>query len=267
MQLTYGKSQLFTNAARKRHPFLARIIYRLLGVTHIGSYARSLIFRRLLKQVPVRGFRKILDFGCGFGDHAFMLAEGLNEVQITALDIDTNKIQAVEEGKNKLDLSNVHPHLGMIQALPQRDFDFIYSIDVFHCIAPEEMPFEEVMEHLKPGGFFLVKMPNRVQSSILPMRWFKEHQHSVEEKHIGQVFELYDLVAKFQEQGFNIIHCSYSDGVLARLAWEINYLSYHWGKIPLFLFLPLSKFLVTLDHIVHNQNGGNTIQVIGQKPN
>jgi hypothetical protein len=127
------------------------------------------------------------------------------------------------------------------------------------------MPFKSVYERLKPGGHFLVKIPNVTQKTIFPESLFEEHQEWLEEEHVGQVYDLETLKARFTSENFEIVHASYSDGYLSRFAWELAYLGKKAGTITQVITLPIAKGLIHMDRWFHRGTWGNAIQVIGRK--
>lgn len=266
MNYAFGINQQYTSKKMLNRPMLASLVKWVFGYTNVGNYARSRVFKRLLKKLPLVTFNKILDLGCGFGEYSFMLAKKLEYAEITALDPDPSKIDILKKTLKRVHAPNISLHNGKIASMSDDDYDFIYSIDVFEHIPVDNMPFFKCYNKLKKGGFLLIKMPSKKQVTILPDRYFEEHHQWLEEEHPGQVFELEDLVAKLKEEGFKIIYADYQDGLLARLGWEISYLSKKIGPLFQLITLPLAKALVILDPIFKRSQRGNTIQVIARKP-
>lgn len=265
MSYVFGINQQYTSKTMQNWPVLATLVKWIFGYTNIGNYARARVFKKLLKKLPLVTFNKILDLGCGFGEYSFMLAKKLEFAEITSLDPDRSKIDLLRETLERIDTSNINLHNGKIASLSEDNYDFIYSIDVFEHIPENSMPFGKCYNKLNKGGFLLVKMPSRKQITIFPDRFFEDHHQWLEEEHPGQVFELRDLVGKLKEEGFKIIYAGYHDGLLARLAWEISYLSKKIGLLFQLITLPLAKILVVLDPIFKGSKRGNTIQVIARK--
>lgn len=267
MNVTFGKQQAQMSQRMQRYPVLAQWISRIFGYTLVGNYARALTFKKILRELPLASFRKVLDLGCGFGEYSFMMSEALPNAQVTALDINAKAVARIDEVKKEGKINNLNTHLGTIDTLavegPQ--FDFVFTIDVFEHIAVEEMPFQEVYKKLNPGGYFLVKIPSRDQLTILPESWFEDHHDWLEDEHIGQVYDLEGLKQRIEKEGFEVVYAAYGDGWLSRLAWEIGYLSHKAGPVLQLLCLPFAKLLVLLGMRLHRGKGGNTIQVIGRK--
>lgn len=265
MNLTFGIAQVHTSARMKNNPGLAKVFHQIFGYTNLGNYARFTIFKKLVRQVPLPEQAKILDLGTGYGEYAISLAGALPKAKVYALDIDSERILTLRTALEKNGITNISTYCQKVETTFLSDLDFVFAIDVFEHIRPEEMPFESVHQRLASGGHFLVKIPNVTQKTIFPESWFEEHQDWLEEEHVGQVYNLEGLKTRFLQEGFEIVHASYTDGYLSRLGWELAYLGKKQGLIGQLLSLPLAKGLVLLDRLVHRGTWGNAIQVIGKK--
>lgn len=264
---TFGKTQVLTSNRMVNQPTLGKLVYKIFGYTSLGNYARSQVFIKLLRNLPVENFRSILDLGCGMGEYSFMMAESLPDAKVTAIDLLPDRVAAVNRAKEKLNIRNLEVYRNKIEELPaDKTFDFIFSVDVFEHIPPDEMPFKEAYRRLTPGGRFLVKIPNKKQQTFLPERFFEEHNEWLEHEHVGQVYDLEGLKKRFGKENFVVEYAAYADGPLSRLAWEGAYLAKKGGALLHLLLLPLCKALVKLDLMLfRNPRRGNTIQVIGRK--
>lgn len=265
LALTFGTQQIHTSERMRKHPGMARIFRSLFGYTNLGNYARFSIFKRLVQAIELPEDPKILDLGAGYGEYSFSLANALPEARITALDIDKKRVRTLQHAIDSSETQNIRPFHGYLEELYEGEFDFIYSIDVFEHIKPEEMPFTAARIRLNPGGYLMVKMPSKKQLTILPEAWFEDHQEWLEDEHIGQVYELEDLKARFEKEGFEVVEAFYSDGWWSRLGWELAYLGKKAGVITQLLSLPIAKVMVWIDRLVHTGKSGNAIQVIAKK--
>lgn len=266
-KFTYGKSQVLTSDKMKKYPKLSKLTYSVFGYTNVGNYARSKVFIKLLNKLDLSKVKTILDLGCGLGEFSFMISDAMPNAKITSLDVDKDRLEKVKGTKDQLNYDNIELFHGMVHEFPKDEyFDLIFSVDVFEHILKENMPFEDAYKKLKPGGHLIVKMPNITQLTIFPDSWFKEHQDWLDDEHIGQVYNLDDLRNRFIKAGFEIEEAHYSDGYWSRLAWETGYFAKRGGMFTQLLFLPLSKFFVSIDQMGSNGKKGNAIQVIGRKP-
>ncbi|NVK84612.1 MAG: class I SAM-dependent methyltransferase [Cytophagia bacterium] len=265
MELSFGTAQVYTSERMKKAPVLAKLFHKIFGYTNVGNYARFTVFKELIKRIPLKENAKILDLGTGYGEYSFSLAKALPDSQVHSLDIDRDRIKSVNGAITKSGIKNIQTHCSYTEQLEEKDFDFAFSIDVFEHIAPKEMPFKAVYERLKPGGYFMVKMPYITQRTILPERLFEDHQEWLEDEHIGQVYNLFSLKTRFIKEGFKVVYASYSDGWYSRLAWEIAYLGKKMGVVGQLITLPIAKMLIHFDRAFHINTWGNAIQVIGVK--
>lgn len=267
MGVIFGSHQTITSQRMSSRPRLAKLISRIFGYTNVGNFARSLVFRKLMKRMPLEELVEVLDLGCGFGEYAVMMSKAFPHAQVTGLELHKRKTELLDKIKAEEGLSNLSSHLGLIETLPEgKQFDLIYSVDVFEHILEPDMPFSQAFERLNSGGRLLVKMPSKEQHIIAPESWFVDYKAWLDEEHIGQVYELEDLTERFKKEGFEIEYAAYSDGWLSRLGWELSYFGKRMGPAIQLAVLPWSKLFVRIDNLKSRRNRGNAIQVIGRKP-
>lgn len=262
----FGKYQYFVSDRMRKSPVTSKIINKIFGITTIGAYGRQLIFRRLISYVPMDKLNRILDLGCGQGEFSFMIADAHKKATVDAIDLDEHAINKIEETVNHFKIENLKALNCRVQDLDRKEYyDLIFSVDVFEHILEEEMPFSACYERLKEGGYLIIKMPNKNNRGIAPDSWFKDFNEWKDIEHVGQVYDLPDLVARFEKEKFRVIASFYSDGILARAGWELNYFMRKGGHIPHLISLPISKMMMKIDKLFVNKKRGNYIQVVGQK--
>ena len=110
-----------------------------------------------------------------------------------------------------------------------------------------------------------MKMPSKIQKTVLPERWFSKHDQWLEDEHIGQVYTLEDLKRRMVYEGFHIEQAFYTDGKVSRLSWELGYLSRKLGVVAQLILLPFLKGLILFDRLVFDDQSGNSIQIVGRK--
>lgn len=202
LQFDFGKSQLLTSERMNRNPTLSRIVYKIFGYTNVGNWARSLVVTDLFRKLPLTNFKNIMDLGAGLGEFSFMLSEALPHAKITALEILPDRLEILNKTKTAGNFKNIEIYPDKIESLSGKEiYDFIFAVDVFEHIYKEEMPFKACYEKLKPGGFLMVKIPNITQRTILPDSWFEEHNHWLDDEHVGQVYDLNGLKERFESEG------------------------------------------------------------------
>ena len=251
----------------RRSPRLSRFINSVFGYTNIGNYARSRVVIDLFRKLPMKDFERVMDLGAGLGEFTFMLADEMPSTKFLAVEILPERIERLREISVEFGYRNVEIYPDLIETLDlNAAFDFIFAIDVFEHIAEEKMPFKDCYVRLKPGGYLMVKIPNIKQRTVLPERFFEDHNKWLEGAHVGQIYDLEKLTKRFEDEGFTIAHSSASDGILSRIAWEVGFLTRKAGPVMQLAFLPMCKGLILLDRFFFKSAAdGNAIQVIGRK--
>lgn len=117
-----------------------------------GFFIRGRL-RDLQRRLPV-GFhpRRILDFGCGVGDTAHLLAGLYPGARIVGLDNSRRSLEYARRTYGTDRISFYHPD-DFTRSDP---VDLCYSNGVFHHIPPETRPeiVARIRRDLRPGGFF-----------------------------------------------------------------------------------------------------------------
>ncbi len=125
--------------------------------THFGKEPETFEanFLAYLDPVPPSFFQgKLgLDAGCGFGRHIYQAsrfgAEMVGLDMSAAIDV-TRRATAA--------LPNVHLVQGDLlnPPLPERTFDFVYSLGVLHHLPEPQRGFESIVRLVKPGGMVMI---------------------------------------------------------------------------------------------------------------
>lgn len=123
----------------------------LIFLIHMKSYAHAMTI--------VRG-KRVLDFGCGTGYGANMLAGHVEDV--TAVDISEG---AISDAAKSYPASNLHfqriePIESRALPFPDSNFDDVISFQVIEHIEHVDRYLNEIRRVLKPGGRLLLTTPN-----------------------------------------------------------------------------------------------------------
>jgi SAM-dependent methyltransferase len=103
-----------------------------------------------------QGAISILEAGCG-NKWALDLA-GL-EYSLTGIDIDKNGLELRQKLQNDLNVA-IHGDLCSVE-MEESQFDVVYSSYVLEHVDGAELALENFLRWLKPGGFMLLKFPDR----------------------------------------------------------------------------------------------------------
>lgn len=113
---------------------------------------------RKFKNIMPSGDKKILDVGCGTGLFFCELASS-EDVELIGLDTlsDSNKIAVARGYKKVMDIDDLSS-----QSFPfgANEFDALVCKDVFEHLLEPKFALSEIYRVLKPGGMFLVHVPN-----------------------------------------------------------------------------------------------------------
>ncbi len=235
---------------------LKKIIYSsVFKPVHIGDYIRGLCFNKYIIQY-FPNFIKVMDAGCGNGNHSFMLVKKFPHLLIDAYDIKKFKtwnnnyknIQFFVKDLRDVKISNY--------------YDFCYSIDVIEHIPDNRLVFQNIFDALKPKGIFYLHVPSKIQKTILPKKYFNEFSKWAKEEHIGDMYNIKELEEILKKIGFNIVYSRKTFGFLGSISWELDRITDKRFKIKIIL-MPLLKLLGKID--CYLKIGKNGILIIAQK--
>jgi SAM-dependent methyltransferase len=226
-------------------------------IAHMGSYIRQLYFWRNCKRLDVRNFRDVLDAGCGPGDYALSFARKFPWLKVTGMDIEP-RVPVEDLPPNFLLRQGSLLDLGEDAA-----YDFIYCIDVLEHIPGNEKVMRNFYRALREGGYLYLHMPSRERKRIFPDRLYKEFDEWAEHEHIGEHYELAEIISALKGMGFEVIRGQYTFGLPGMLAWELDRMTDKRFKIKLML-MPVLKLLGRMS-VLTSRRRGNALLVLARK--
>lgn len=162
---------------------------------------------------------KVLDYGCGDGWTAALLADASESVR--AFDISGGRVEIVKKIIKENGITNLDVSVANGEELPYKDeeFDYVFGNAILHHI-PLEKCLPEIARVLKPGGRAAFGEPLAHNPVINFLRYI---HHNYMEKYIGTDKPLKDTDITDFEKYFSKV--------------EFNYSSFLLDKNPLFIAL------------------------------
>ena len=123
----------------------------------------------LRQRLPERGGRAV-DFGCGTGQHAWLLSRRFNEV--LAVDVSAPMLQFAERHRPSGNIC--YQHRDLMDVTPEQDgsFDFVLSTHTLHHVPDLAVALKQIRCLVRPGGR-LVLIDNVDPRRQAPRGWFR----------------------------------------------------------------------------------------------
>ncbi len=141
----------------------------------------------MLGLLPDLNGKKLLDLGCGTGEHlSLYLQRGAREV--IGVDLSASMLKQAEENLSKLKKTTPHfsakfrlyqQSMDNLEILSENDFDIITSSFAFHYIADFPALLEQIKQKLKPNGTLIFSQEHPIVTAfqgneISGERWQKD---------------------------------------------------------------------------------------------
>jgi len=145
--------------------FLTRLAFFIYGKAVYQSFA---------ERLPLEGWERVLDFGCGMGTVAYYAAKKLPYGQLTCLDVSRRWLDACR--KTLRSYGNILYLHGGYPLLASESFDVAYCHFVLHDIAESELErvIPALANTLKPGGILIFREPLREIKKICVIKLLME---------------------------------------------------------------------------------------------
>ena len=232
---------------------------RRLFLTHIGDYVRTIHLLRQLSTLPPGSLHNVLDAGCGDGHHSLLLAKRFPSFHVTGIDID---LRLAGNGFKTSNVTLVRDDLLNLEH--QQRYDFIFSIDVLEHIPDNQEVLRRLFAALRPGGYFYLHLPNKVQlRNILPSIFLKDFREWEEKEHVGILYDMHEIRSVLTQVGFDVINAQFTFGLLGKLAWEMDRAT---DKILLVkaLLMPFMKTAARISTLLNARQGD--LLLLSKKP-
>ncbi len=150
-------------------------------------YGKS-IYKGFADRLPLEGYERVLDFGCGMGTVAYYIVKRLNDGTLTCLDISKRWLLAC--CKTLRNYKNVTFLLAPYTILANETFDIVYCHFVLHDILDEELEtvVSTLVKSLKSGGSLQFREPlNQVAKLNRIKHLMNKNQLTLKESRITDI--------------------------------------------------------------------------------
>lgn len=236
--------------------FLKKCFRAYSSKAHVHNVMCDLALMKAISPPPQR----VLDFGCGIGLQAFLLAQngyevygletvedksldgffkGKGETHIASREASMRNVWSIVKAKVNVDLRF---YGGLKQPFTDGYFDVVFAYAVLEHIPPGDIPavMGEISRTLKPGGFlYIFQLPRRTSYTEFIARRLRMESHPY-------LWDMKSIEVRLKEAGFSAVYSERVDMMLNHPYQVVN---------PLFPILkPLNNLLVhtPLSYFAHH---------------
>lgn len=202
--------------------------FAIFGVADPAHYLHHRYLRRTLDRFGPDNPERILDAGCGAGDHSLYLAARYRSAEVLAIDINPERLPLLRESAASLGLTNIRFEPGDLTTLRTVDtYDLIVCIDVLEHIPAQGQAAANLVRALRPDGVLFAHIPT-VREVPVPLSRFLEDFHEwAEEEHTAVPLTFGRAAALFDDAGGEVLEArptfGYWTGELATSLFAMPY--------------------------------------------
>lgn len=168
---------------------------------NLRSEPQMLEYKAIAFRIAEDRPRRVLDWGCGWGQVAKLLHD--HGLDVTALDYRPDRNQGVEPLPR---FPEINAHLTpdpVLLPFETGSFDAVLSLGVLEHVADPDGSLEEIKRVLEPGGtFYVYKLPNRYSYLERLARLMGLYYHGANPD--DAVYDKRSAIALLAEHGFEI---------------------------------------------------------------
>lgn len=230
----------------------ARLLYRAMGVADAAHYLHHRLLERALRSFPDFEPRRILDAGCGAGDHSFYLARRFPNARVLGVDIDARLIDRNIATARLLGLTNVQfERADLTQAEFDTHFDLIVSVDVLEHIPAQQKALKNLSNALNPDGRVFFHIPTLREKPVPFSKWLNAFHEWAEEEHVADELTADEFSARVRSAGIEVTSArrtfGYFTGELATSLVALPYADSTRNRVLQAMVAPICRMLVLAD--------------------
>ena len=217
-----------------------RLLFRIMGVPDPAHYLHNLYLRRELERFGRFNPQRILDAGCGAGDHTFYLGRKYPGADVLGVDINAPRIRENQEIARQLGIANVRFEVAdLCETDFASQFDLVVSIDVLEHIVNQTGALANLSRALRPGGMAFFHVPTIRERPVPFSRWlagFHEwaaHEHLAEERTSDEFIKIVEACSLSIVRAYRTF--GYFTGELATSLFALPYRPTTFNRLALAL--------------------------------
>jgi SAM-dependent methyltransferase len=258
----FGEQRLYRPGA------VQRLLFRAMGVADPGHYLHHRYVRWGLSFLPAAPAR-ILDAGCGAGDHSFYLARRFPAAQVLGVDVDAARVARCSDAARRMGVANARFEVGDLTQLGHREaFDLVVSVDVLEHIVEQERAVGALRDALTPGGRFFFHIPTKRPKPVPFDRYLGAFHAWAAGEHVAEDRTAEEFVAVVRAAGLTVEEhrrtFGYYTGELATSLFNLPRAKSGLNQALQALLAPLCRALVLADTL-EPQATRYAVAVVGRR--
>lgn len=248
-----------------------RLLFRVLGVADPAHYLHHRYLRQALERhVDQANPQRILDAGCGTGDHAIYLAQRYPRAEVVGVDISPERVATVRQVARQLGLTNTRFEPADLTVLPfANEFDFVFSIDVLEHIIEQRKALSNLAGALRPGGIAFFHIPTARPRPVPFSRWLEDFHSWAEGEHLAEELTPSDFTQRVRETRLEVMDSratfGYLTGELATSLFALPYRNTPLNRVFQVALAPLCRLLALADSLDPSQTR-YAVAVLARRP-
>lgn len=247
-----------------------KLLFKIMAVADPAHYLHNLYLRKELGRLGPFNPRRVLDAGCGTGDHTLYLARKYPKAEILGVDINADRIRENQENARRLGIANVRfEAANLCEADFASRFDLVVSIDVLEHIVNQTGALANLSRALRPGGMAFFHIPTIRERPVPFSRWLTGFREWAAREHVADERTWEEFVEVVKACNLNVLRAyrtfGYFTGELATSLFALPYSPTKLNRALLALLALPCRILALADtfNIEATRYG---VAVVAQKP-
>jgi len=257
-----------------RRSLLRKLGFQLIHYTTL----REWYIKKGLKQFcgSLNASPRILDAGCGLGQHLYFCARRQPHAKVVGLENDPQLVADLRDFLRQQKVDNAAVAAADLAACQIDDqYDVVLCASVLEHIPQDQLVLNKLAACLQPGGYLLIYVPSAEKRVLTCLekkiqRMLRETGRPFLHDHV-RYYSPQDLAERVRSAGLRVVQKRITYGRFGRWAYDlvtmVQFSRFFLWLFPWYLLLihPWVLVLMALDTISENQEG-NGLWMVTVKP-